>query len=192
MGGAVKAVTETVSKVAGAVSKVTPILSKVSPLLSAASLGFQLYSATQARKSQKQAARFETQRAEESRNLERSRSRQAAVQARQQRLAALREQRIRTGQIVAATGGAGLGLTGTSSFTGSVGGLSSQAAANIGQVNVGESFAREQSGYSIAAGQAASQSAQASAQATGWQQMGTLAQGISTQYGNIFKSPDIS
>ena len=204
MGGAVKAVTEVVSSVGSAVGGVTqafggltqalgPIGSILgSPYLTAASLAFQAYSATQARKSQREASGYERQRVEQATRLEESRRRQSEVEARQRRLAAVREQRIRTGQVLASTGGAGLGIAGTSGVIGSVGALSSQAAANIGNINVAQSFAAEQSGYSVGAGVAASKSAQATAQAGGWQQMGTLAQGFSSQMGNIFKSPDIT
>ena len=158
-----------------------------SKALSVAGLGLNLASNIQAKKYASKQAKYEQARAEEARKLEESRKRQSDVQARQARLATLREQRIRTGQVVAATGGAGLGMAGTSSFTGAVGGLSTQAAANVGQINVAQSFAQEQSGYSIAAGQAASQAYQAGAQAQQWQSMGTLASGATKDIINIFK-----
>jgi hypothetical protein len=199
MGGAVKAVTKvvsTVAKVAAPVAKVVAPIAKVvapiTPLLTVASLGFQLYSATQARKSVRQAAGYEEKRVEAATKLEESRQKQSDIEAQRRRIAAIREQRIRTGQVVAATAGAGLGLSGTSGYIGSVGALSSQAAANIGAINVGQGFAAEQSGYSVAAGQAGSRSAVATAQGAGWQQMGSLAQGFGTQFGNIFKIPETS
>ena len=101
-------------------------------------------------------------------------------------MAQVREQRIRTGQITAATGGAGLGLAGTSGFTGSVGSLATQAAANIGQINVAQGFAQEQSGYNIAAADAASKGFQAGQQATQWKNVGTMASGMSKDFINIF------
>lgn len=157
-----------------------------SKALSIAGLGLNVASQIQARKYSRTQAKFESQRAEAARQLEQSRARQSAVEARQRRLATIREQRIRTGQVVAMTGSSGLGLPGTSGYTGAVGSLSTQAAANIGQINQAQGFAQEQSGYSIAAGQAASRGFQAGVQAQQWQNIGTMAGGFGTQFKNIF------
>lgn len=163
-----------------------------SKALSIAGLGLQAASAIQQRKYAGRQAKFESQRAEAARQLEESRRRQSDVAARQQRLAAIREQRIRTGQITAATGGAQLGLAGTSGFTGAVGSLSTQAAANIGQINVAQGFAREQSGYSQQAASAASQGALAGAQAQGWSQMFSLATNMGGASKNLFNAFDLN
>ena len=157
-----------------------------SKALSIAGLGLNVASQIQARKYAGEQSRFERQRAEEARKLEQSRARQSAVEARQRRLATIREQRIRTGQVTALTGSSGLGLPGTSGYTGAVGSLSTQAAANIGQINQAQSFAQEQSGYSMAAAQAASRGVQAGVQSQQWQSMGTLAGSFGTQFKNIF------
>lgn len=163
-----------------------------SKALSIAGLGLQVASGIQQRKYASQQAKFESQRAEAARKAEESRARQSEVQARQARLAAIREQRIRTGQIVAATGSAGLGMAGTSGFTGAVGSLSTQAAANIGQINVAQGFAAEQSAYNQQAATAASKGALAGAQAQGWSNMFTLASNMGGVGKNLFNVFDIN
>lgn len=171
----------------GALGKLATTGLSLSQATSIAGLGLNVASQIQARRYADKQSKFEEARVAEAKKLEESRQRQSEVQARQARLAQVREQRIRTGQITAATGMSGLGMAGTSGFTGSVGSMATQAAANIGQINVAQGFAQEQSGYNIAAAGYASQSAQAGAQATQWQNMGTLASGMSKDFINIFQ-----
>ena len=170
----------------GSFAKLATTGLSLSQATSIAGLGLQVASSLQARKYAGQQSKFEAARVAEAKKLEESRQRQSEVEARQARLAQVREQRIRTGQVVAATGGAGLGMAGTSSFTGAVGSMATQAAANIGQINVAQGFAQEQSGYNIAAAEAASKGYQSGVQASQWQNMGTLASGMSKDFINIF------
>jgi len=171
----------------GTLGKLATTGLSLSQATSIAGLGLQVASSIQSKKYADKQSKYEALRVAEAKKLEESRRRQSEVEARQARLAQVREQRIRTGQVVAATGGAGLGMAGTSSFTGAVGSMATQAAANIGQINVAQGFAQEQSGYNIAAADYASKSAQAGAQSTQWQNMGTLASGMSKDFINIFQ-----
>jgi len=170
----------------GSVAKLATSGLSLSQATSIAGLGLNVASQIQSRKYAGQQSKFEAQRVAEAKKLEESRQRENAVQARLQRIAQVREQRIKTGQITAATGGAGIGMAGTSSFTGAVGGLATQAAANIGQINVAQGFAQEQSGYNIGAATAASKGYQAGVQANQWTNMATMASGMSKDFINIF------
>jgi len=180
MGGAVSAV----SKVAG-------VFGKINPYLQVASLAFQGYSAIQGRKSKKEAAKAEERRAAELKAAEEAKAREARVRARREMVAQERQRRIQTGRMTAATGGVGLGTGGTSSFTGAVGSIGTQAATNIGNISVAQGTADYLSQRNIAAGGFASQSLQAQAESTGWTQTAGLVQGMSGQISNIFGSPTI-
>lgn len=171
----------------GTLGKLATTGLSLSQATSIAGLGLNVASQIQAKKYADKQSKYEALRVAEAKKVEESRRRQSEVEARQARLAQVREQRIRTGQITAATGGAGIGLAGTSGFTGAVGSLATQAAANIGQINVAQGFAQEQSGYNIAAADYASKGFQAGSQATQWSSAGTLASNISKDFINIFK-----
>jgi len=161
-GGAVKAVTSVVSSVAKAIPAVSSFIPGAN-VLSAIGLGAQLFSGMQERKYAGRAADAAQKQFELSKEKATQESRYQEVLAQRQRAATFREQRIRTGNIVAQTGGSGLGMAGTSSFTGSVGAL---------------------------VGGAASEQFQAQSQQQGWQQIGSMASSFPTSFGNIFKTTE--
>lgn len=188
-GGAVKAVTSVVSSVAKAIPAVSQFIPGAN-VLSALSFGAQLFSGMQERKYAGRAAESAQKTFELQKEKAAQESRYQEVLAQRQRAASTREQRIRIGNIVAQTGGAGLGMAGTSAFTGSVGALSTQGAANIGNINVAESTGQTLTGINQQIGQAASEQFQAQSQQQGWQQIGTMASNFPTSFGNIFKTTE--
>lgn len=181
-GGVVSAV----SKVASAVSSFIPGAN----VLSAIGLGAQLFSGMQERKYASKAADAAQRQYELSKEKAAQESRYQEVLAQRQRAAATREQRIRVGNIVASTGGAGLGMSGTSSFTGAVGSLGTQTATGIGNINVAESTGKTLTGFNQQIGQAASEQFSAQSSQQGWQQIGTMASNFPTAFGNIFKTTE--
>ena len=188
-GGAVKAVTSVVSSVAKAIPAVSQFIPGAN-VLSALSFGAQLFSGMQERKYAGRAAESAQKTFELQKEKAAQESRYQEVLAQRQRAASTREQRIRIGNIVAQTGGAGLGMAGTSAFTGSVRALSCQGAANIGNINVAESTGQTLTGINQQIGQAASEQFQAQSQQQGWQQIGTMASNFPTSFGNIFKTTE--
>lgn len=70
---------------------------------------------------------------------------QANVAAREDRIAQIREARIRRGQILASAANAGVSTQGTSSIQSGVGGLTTQLGKNLGLMNVFKGFAENQS-----------------------------------------------
>jgi|APGre2960657404_1045060.scaffolds.fasta_scaffold11689_4 hypothetical protein len=188
-GGAVKAVTSVVSSVAKAIPAVSSFIPGAN-VLSAIGLGAQLFSGMQERKYAGRAADSAQKQFELSKEKATQESRYQEVLAQRQRAATFREQRIRTGNIVAQTGGSGLGMAGTSSFTGSVGALGTQAATGIGNINVAETTGQTLTGINQQIGGAASEQFQAQSQQQGWQQIGTMASNFPTSFGNIFKTTE--
>lgn len=179
--------------VVSAVSKVASVASSFIPganVLSAIGLGAQLFSGMQERKYAGKAADAAQRQFELSKEKAAQESRYQEVLAQRQRAATTREQRIRTGNIVAATGGAGLGMAGTSSFTGAVGSLGTQAATGIGNINVAESTGQTLTGINQQIGGAASEQFTAQSQQQGWQRIGTMASNFPTSFGNIFKTTE--
>jgi hypothetical protein len=188
-GGAVKAVTSVVSSVAKAIPAVSSFIPGAN-VLSAIGLGAQLFSGMQERKYAGRAADAAQKQFELSKEKATQESRYQEVLAQRQRAATFREQRIRTGNIVAQTGGSGLGMAGTSSFTGSVGALGTQAATGIGNINVAETTGQTLTGINQQIGGAASEQFQAQSQQQGWQQIGSMASSFPTSFGNIFKTTE--
>jgi hypothetical protein len=188
-GGAVKAVTSVVSSVAKAIPAVSQFIPGAN-VLSALSFGAQLFSGMQERKYAGKAAEASQRQFELQKQKAEQESRYQEVLAQRQRAASTREQRIRIGNIVAQTGGTGLGMGGTSAFTGSVGALSTQGAANIGNINVAESTGQTLSNINQQIGGAASEQYTAQSQQQGWRQIGTMASNFPTSFGNIFKTTE--
>jgi hypothetical protein len=178
MGGVVKAV----SKIASAI----PGLEAINPYFAIASAAFQGYSAIQQRKQGKKAASAAREQTVIAKGAEESKRRYSMAQAQRARIAEQRQARIRTGQITTATAGAGLGMGGTSGFQGSVGSITSQYGANVGNINVAQGFADEQSGYNQAGMDAAGRVSTAQAKGAQWSQLGTLASNLPTTMGDIF------
>ena len=179
-GGVVKAVTSVVS----AASAFIPGAN----VLSAIGLGAQIFSGMQERKYANRAADASQRQFELQKQKAEQESRYQEVLAQRQRAAATRENRIRMGNIVAQTGGTGLGMSGTSSFTGSVGSLGTQTATGIGNINVAESTGQTLTGINTQIGGAASDQFTAQSQQLGWQRIGTMASNFPTTFGNIFKT----
>lgn len=180
-------------KVVSAVSSVVSAASAFIPganVLSAIGLGVELFSGMQQRKYASKAADAAQRQYELQKSKAEQEARYQEVLAQRQRAQTTREQRIRTGNIVAATGGTGLGMTGTSSFTGSVGSLSTQAATGIGNINVAESTGQTLSNINQQIGGAATDQFMAQSQQQGWQQIGTMASSFPTSFGNIFKTTE--
>jgi hypothetical protein len=179
--------------VVSAVSKVASVASSFIPganVLSAIGLGAQVFSGMQERKSAKKAAGAAERQFELTKEKAAQESRYQEVLAQRQRAAATREQRIRVGNIVAQTGGAGLGMAGTSSFTGSVGALGTQTATGIGNINVAETTGQTLTGINQQIGEAASEQFTAQSQQQGWQRIGSMASNFPTSFGNIFKTTE--
>lgn len=103
-----------------------------------------------------------------------SQQRQSDVEAQRQRVAQVREERIKRAQVLASTGNTSMGISGTSSLQGSTGSLGTQMGANIGYINQQQGFATEQSGYNQEMGAASSSIFTAQNSAAGWQQIGSL------------------
>lgn len=102
-----------------------------SGLVSKVGLGLQGVSYMQQRKYASAQARATKQAAEEQKRINQMQERVRLVQERRQRLDLVRQQRIQQGSMEAQTGSAGLGMTGTSGFTGATGAIQTQATANI-------------------------------------------------------------
>lgn len=114
---------------------------------------------------------------------EEARNRYNALLQERQRLSVIRQARLEQGNIMAQTGGSGLGSSGTSSFTGSVGSIGTQTSANLGAINVAQSTGEAISGFNQAAAAAGTRAANYSGQAQGWSQVASLG-------GSIFESSD--
>ena len=153
-----------------------------------ASLAFQGYSMMQERKQGKKAASSEKNRAVIAQKAEEQKSRFSQAQAQREMIKQQRQARIQQGIVQGQTGNV-LGQSGTSGFSGALGGIGSQTASNIGDINVASGFAQEQSGYNIAMGNEMSRGAQAQAKQQGYQQMATMASNLPGQIGDIFKIP---
>ena len=183
---AFKAVAKVVSSVASFAAPLIP----GAGVLSAIGLGAEMFSGIQQRRYASKAADAAQQQFELSKEKAAQESRYQEVLAQRQRTQTLREGLIRRGAVVASTGGAGLGMAGTSSFTGAVGSLGTQTATGIGNINVAESTGQTLTGINTQIGEAASQQFTAQSQQQGWQQIGSMASSFPTSFGNIFKTTD--
>lgn len=183
---AFKAVAKVVSSVASFAAPFIP----GAGVLSAIGLGAEIFSGIQQRRYASKAADAAQQQFELSKEKAAQESRYQEVLAQRQRTQTLREGLIRRGAVVASTGGAGLGMAGTSSFTGAVGSLGTQTATGIGNINVAESTGQTLTGINTQIGEAASQQFTAQSQQQGWQQIGSMASSFPTSFGNIFKTTD--
>jgi hypothetical protein len=160
---------------APAVAAVTAAFSAAAPFISAASMVMQGVSFFQQKKATGQAAAA-TQRQTDLQN------RLNDINARRQMIAQQREGRIRRAQVVTETTGAGLGLGGTSSSIGAVGGLATQEASNVSAI-------RQQSDFGKAIGSAGTDAYNAMGEAKGWQDIGKVSGSIFDMAGgfNAFK-----
>lgn len=92
-----------------------------------------VYSANKTSKAMKNSANAQ-------REATQAQSRSASVQAARDRMAQIREARIRAGAIAGAGGAEGVGMV-SSGIAGSIASVGSQAGANIGAINVAQGFA---------------------------------------------------
>ena len=176
MGGVVKAVTS----VASFASNLSPGWGTL------ASLAFQGFSAMKERKQGKKAQAASRGMAETQRRAEESKSRFSQAQAQRQRIQQQRRTRIAQQQAIGQQGNV-LGQGGTSGFAGSVGSLGTQGANNIGDINVNQGFAQEQSGYNQTLASQQQSLNEAGARQTAWQNYGETAKDIPGQAADIFK-----
>ena len=144
----------------GAVAAVTKVFSAVSPIFSVASAVMGGVSMFQQKKATKEASAA-TQRQSDLQN------RLNDINAQRQRVAQMREARIRRAQITTETTGGGLGLPGTSSSVGAIGAVSSQETGNIAAINT-------QAGFGRAIGTAGTEAYTAMGEAKGWQDVGQV------------------
>lgn len=94
------------------------------------------------------------------------------------RLDQIRQARINQGQMQASMGGSGLGSSGTSSFTGSVGSIGSQTSANLGAINVAESTGNYITSQNQIAANAGSRAANYQGSMAAWEGMASLGTSI--------------
>ena len=114
-------------------------------------------------KAQKKQASYQRSQVDAQNKADAARNRYNQLQQKRQRLSEIRQGRIRQGQVEAATGGAGLGAGGTSSFSGAVGSIGTQVSANLGNINVAEDVGNQITGLNQ---QAANYGSMANSQAS--------------------------
>lgn len=113
-------------------------------------------------------------------------SRAAEVQAQRERLQQVRQARIAQAQIINTAGVAGMG-TGTSGVAGGVASAGTQAASNIGAINVAQSFGAEASKWNTVASEQASKQAEAQTNAQMWGAVGGVGTSIFKETGGFGK-----
>jgi len=126
------------------------------------------------------------QAAEEQKRIAEAQQRYQQVQAKRQRLDILRQQRIQTGRMEAETGGSGLGLTGTSGFTGATSSIQTQTTANLGALDMSQGASQAISTMSQRAADYTTQAYTAKGMATQWSSIGSLGGLVSEKAPQIF------
>ena len=153
--------------------------------LSAAGLGMQAYGSIQSQKYASQQSKFARQEVEQRNKSDAVRNRYNQLQYKRQRLAAVREARVKQGQITGYMGGT-LGASGTSSYIGAVGSLATATSNNIGNINVAEGYGNAVSALNTSAANYGSKANTAGSKGTQWQNTATLG-------GNLFsQGPQIA
>jgi hypothetical protein len=140
-------------------------------------VGVSAFSAVQQHSAGKKAAASAGEQAAAQRESIAAQGRSASVEAQRQRVAQVREARIRRAQILSSAGNTGLGV-GSSAVVGATSSVSSQAGANIGSIGQHQTFASEASAASQRAADAGARVAQAGAKAQQWQAIGSIAGSI--------------
>mgnify|MGYP003673445023 CR=1 FL=1 len=105
--------------------------------------------------------------------------------AKRRKITTMRQARIRVGKIEAATGGSGLMGTGTSSFTGSVGSIFTQASANVGNQNVATDTGNQVSGFNQQAANYGSDANTQGARGMRWQAVTSIGQSMFSASGGF-------
>lgn len=126
--------------------------------------------------SQQATSQAESQ-AEQNRRGIQAGERAANVKAQQERIKVQREARIARAQLMSGAATAGLGVS-TSGVAGGASSIASQAGANIGAINVAQSFAQEASAASQQAATLGGDIARSQATAAQWQMLSSAGQTI--------------
>jgi hypothetical protein len=158
---------------APAVAAVTAAFTYAAPFISAASAVMQGVSFFQQKKATSQAAAATSRQADLQNRLN-------DVNAQRQRVAQLRESRIRRSQIITDTAGAGLGPTGTSSSVAAIGAVTTQRDTNINTIDT-------QGGFGRAIGEAGTEAYNFMGEAKGWSDIGKVSGSI-FDYASGFKA----
>lgn len=159
-------------------------------LVSKVGLGLQGVSYLQQRKSLKAQQSATKQAAEEQRRINMMQERVRLVQERRQRLDILRQQRIQQGSMEASIGSSGLGLSGTSGFTGATSAIQTQATANLGAIDMASGASTAISRASQTAADYQTQASLAQGRQSMYKSMGGFGDFLSSnagEIGNIFK-----
>jgi hypothetical protein len=148
----------------------------------------QAYGSIQSQKYASQQSKFARQEVDQRNKSDAIRNRYNQLQYKRQRLAAVREARVKQGQITGSMGGT-LGASGTSSYIGAVGSLATATSNNIGNINVAEGYGNAVSASNTLAANFGSKANTAGSKGTQWQNTATLGGNIfnqSSQIANIF------
>jgi len=142
--------------------------------LQVAGLGLQTAGYLQQRKFAGAQADATRQQVDEQKRINQMQERIRFVQERRQRLDILRQQRIQQGSMEGQMAQSGLGLVGTSAFTGATSAIQTQATANLGALNMASGGSTAISQASQRAADFGSQANRASAMGTQWAQVSSL------------------
>ena len=150
--------------------------------LQAAGLGLKVYGGIQERKYQKQQSAFSRQAIAQKNAADAQRNRYNQLQSKRQRIAAARQMRIQQAGISGSMGNV-LGQGGTSGYVGAIGSLSSQAAANIGNINTAQGYGNDISRLNTMSANYTSQANDAGSKASMWSDTNLLG-------GSLFKDSE--
>ena len=150
--------------------------------LQAAGLGLKVYGGIQERKYQKQQSAFSRQAIAQKNAADAQRNRYNQLQSKRQRIAAARQMRIQQAGISGSMGNV-LGQGGTSGYVGAIGSLSSQAAANIGNINTAQGYGNDISRLNTMSANYTSQANDAGSKANMWSDTNLLG-------GSLFKDSE--
>jgi len=142
--------------------------------LQVAGLGLQTAGYLQQRKYAAAQADATVQQIDEQKRINQMQERIRLVQERRQRLDILRQQRFQQGDMEGKVAQSGLGLVGTSAFTGATSAIQTQATANLGALNMASGGSTAISQASQRAADFGSQANRASAMSTQWTQVSSL------------------
>ena len=157
--------------------------------ISKVGLGLQAVGAIQNRKYQQDQTGYQQRQVEEQNKATKERNRYNQMLQKRQRLTQIRQARVRQGEVEAATGSSGLGVSGTSSAIGAIGVTGTQTSANLGAINVAQDVGNRITGYNVAAANFGSQANQAATDANMWTNVSNLGGSFMTnqeQIKNIF------
>jgi hypothetical protein len=142
----------------------------------------------QAKAAKKQAS-AQRQQTEMMNKAEAAKNRYNQLLAKRRKITTMRQARIRAGKIVAATGGSGIAGGGTSSFTGSVGSIFTQASANVGNQNVATDTGNQVSSFNQQAANFGSDANTQAARGMRWQAVSSIGSSLFSASGGFNSSP---